>query len=86
MTYDPKKDLPDPEGVVVGAYADTEADYASAACACLFMGVDGTTHGRNGREVLGANVGGYHGAPATGEFGFLTENFSEFIFLVHPSE
>ena len=78
IVYDPKKDLPDPKALVVGLYAETEEDYENAECAGLFCGVDGTTHGRNGREVLGGNVGGYRGAPPSGEFGFLTENFSAF--------
>ena len=49
IEYDPKKHLPDPEGLIVGEHAVTDEDYDNAACACLFMGVDGTTHGRCGR-------------------------------------
>ena len=58
----------------VGDVAATREEIEAAKCAVMFVGVDGTSHGRNDREVLGANIGGYSGAPPKGEFAFLREN------------
>lgn len=86
VDYNPKH-LPDPRDIDLSVSVEGEEEgerdfqhvYAtdqeeSTGCALLYAGVDGTTHGRNDREVLGCNVGGYDGAPARGEFGFLREN------------
>ena len=69
--YKPK-DCPLPGSVDVGSLASAlDILGLSLVCAFLWMGVDGTTHGRNDREELGLNIGGYRGAPDSGEFGTL---------------
>jgi hypothetical protein len=69
--YKPK-DCPLPGSVDVGSVASAlDILGLSLVCAFLWMGVDGTTHGRNDREELGLNIGGYRGAPDSGEFGTL---------------
>ena len=74
IDYNSQKDLPDPSTIMVGPIASTEEDHDKAQCGELFGAIDGTTFGRNQREVLAGNFGGYPGAKHEGEFGFLTEN------------
>ena len=76
LDYKPEKHLPDPKTIDVGELAQSEEDFEAAKCAVLFGGVDGTQHGRNDRDVLGCNVGGYAGAPEKGAFAFLQENLT----------
>jgi hypothetical protein len=46
LGYKPK-DVPDPESVVLsGVTAKTPGEYKASGCGMMYMGVDGTTHGR----------------------------------------
>ena len=70
---DRRQKVPDVESVDVGEAEDfsgydPEKAFVVRGCGMLWMGIDGTSQQRTGREEIVLNLGGYEQAPKRGEF------------------